>query len=157
MAVVVRITITGAAEVIRALDRVPAENLKDLRKANLELSRLLAGKIKAAATGEGRQAAALASTVRPFGGVVPGVLAGGSSVVTANGGRAFDLLFASEFGAVFKYGWYADPKYRQSMGRQYKVRRSSYWFFKTVDANSSEIIEAWGKVADETVRKFGEG
>lgn len=153
----VKITITGAAEVIRALERVPDHATTELRKANRELSQLLAGRIKTAALGQGAQAALMAGTVKTFSGLTPGVSAGGSGAVGRYDAPAFKLLYASEFGAVARFGWYAATKYASSTGRQYLPRRTSYWFFKTADEMSPEIVAAWGKAADAVVRQFGEG
>lgn len=156
--VVVRVTITGAVETIRALERIPRDAKAELHKANRELSRLLAGKVKTAAEGApAPQAALMVPTVRVIGGDLPGVLAGGSQAVGRYGVPAYELLIASEFGAVFKYGWYARPRYRDNTTRQYPPRSRSYWFFRTADEMTPTIVERWGQAADEVVRKFGQG
>ena len=69
------------------------------------------------------------------------------------------LLFGSEFGMNRRSGWYADDRFRDSVGRQFRPHRGagSYWFFKTAEQDQPEIQQALRETADEIVRNFGHG
>lgn len=158
-ALVVRLRITGVRETLAALNRLPKEASQQLKDRSQKLAGDLAGKIRQAATREGRQAAALAKTVRARRDRLPVVQAGGTRKVGRHKAPAWGLVFASEFGMNAKSGWYAKPRYEKETGRQYKphLGRHSYWFFTTVDDNQAEIATQWREAADEVVRSFEGG
>lgn len=158
-ALVFTIRIDGVREVLAALRKLPKDASDELRKASLELSRSVAEKAKAAGQREGRQAAAVAKTVKAQRDRVPAVVAGGTRRLGRHKTPAFNLLFGSEFGQNRRTGWYAARRYSGSTGRQYRPHqgRQGIWFFPTVEAEQADIARRWQAAADEVVEKFGEG
>lgn len=145
----VNVRIEGVRETIRAfreLDRAASDVLRD---RTLELSELLAGRVKAAGMADTRQSARAAASVKARRDRVPVITAGGTK-------RANAVLFGSEFGMNRRSGWYANRRYNGSAGGQYRPHqgRHSYWFFATVEENEGEIGAAWRQVADELVRRW---
>ncbi len=155
----IAVHVDGARPILAALRKLPKEASESLRNRSTALSKTLARKVKAAGIAEGSQAAAVATTVKAVRDRVPAITAGGSTRVTAHRVPAQHLVFASEFGARRRFGWYAARKYAHSRGRQYRrhVGRGSYWFFKTVEHNSDDVSSAWRKVADDIIDSFRAG
>lgn len=153
------VELEGVRDTLRALRALPKEASDQLRVETLALSTRLAEKVQAAARAQGGQARAVAVTVKARRDRVPVIVAGGAKRVGRKRSPAYGLLFGSEFGMNGRSGWYAASRYRASRGRQYRPHhgRHSYWFFKTVEANESEIAAAWRRVADDVVAKFSEG
>jgi hypothetical protein len=150
MALPIRVRIEGADEVIRALDKLPADAKRAMRDQAKDIATSLADFIKIAGKAESRQAARAASTVREANqGVWP--------VITAsNTGRAKGLLFGSEFGVKGKFGWYAKRRYFGSPALQFKpwFKGSSYWFRRTAEERQPWIQSEWQGAADEVIRRW---
>lgn len=138
----VRIHITGVRETLAAFRRLPKEASAELRERTLALSQALANRIQAEARSEGRQAALLAPTVKANRDRVPSITAGGTKRVGSRRKPAWKLLFGSEFGSD-RYG-----QFKPHLGR------GSYWLFRTVEAEETEIGRAWLAVADAIVCSF---
>lgn len=156
---VVRMSISGVRETLRALNELPKDANDRLRAESLKLAQSLALKAKAEGVAEGAQAALMAQTVKARPDRVPVIEAGGSTRLGRYRAPAYGLLFGSMFGMNARSGWYADSRYAESTGRQYKEHRgqNAYWFFPVVERNQREISEAWNRVADEIVQDFSRG
>lgn len=138
----VRIRITGVREVLRAANKMPREAQNLLRTRSQEIAETLAVKIRAAATADSPQSALMAPTVKARRDRVPVIEAGGGKRVGSNRKPAYKILFGSEFGArVLK-------QFRPHRGA------SSYWFFRTVEADAPRIEREWRGMADELVRRW---
>lgn len=143
----VTVHIDGLRETLAAMNRLPKDANAALRAKSLHLSRLLATRAAAAARAEGRQGPLVATTVRPKLDRVPTVIAGGTSPRLGRGrARPDQLLFGTEFGS---------DRYKQ-FGKRH-VGRGSYWFFRTIEAESPATARAWAEAADEIVRRFSQG
>ena len=141
--------IDGANEVLRAFRALPKDASNELRDGTLEVSRVLAGRIKAAGEADSRQSARAARTVKAVRDRTPAVQA-------SNTGRAKGFLFASEFGMNRKTGWYRKPRYFESAALQFRPHRgrASYWFFDTAEKNADWMADQWREVADRVVRRW---
>lgn len=139
----IKIHIDGLRETLRALTNLPKEAGVEIREAAAELSKKLATAAGASGRREGRQAALVASTVKPARDRVPVVVAGGTKRIGSRRKPAFKLLFGSEFGAN-RY-----RQYRPHLGK------GSYWFFRTIEDEQVTISAEWLKAADEIIEKFG--
>jgi hypothetical protein len=152
------VDIKGADEVIRAFGKLPKDAETELRAQAFDIAKVLADRIKAAGRADSPVAGRAASTVREVRGDFPTVQA--SNTGRARGRKPSKkgggVLFASEFGQNRRSGWYANPRYRHSVGRQFKPHRGagSYWFFVTAERMQPYIESEWGKVADAVVRKW---
>ncbi|MEV0902890.1 hypothetical protein [Actinoplanes sp. NPDC049802] len=140
----VQVRIDGLRETIAALNALPKDASDEIRAAAAELAGKLATAAAAAGRAEGRQAALVATTVRPARDRVPVITAGGARKLGRNRKPAFKLLFGSEFGSNY---------YRQ-FGKVH-LSGGSYWFFETVEAEQAEISAEWLAAADEIIAKFG--
>lgn len=143
------VEIEGARETLAAFKALPKEASAELRTAALGLSELLAGRVRAAGAGEGRQAATLAGTVKPKRDRVPSFTVGSASKLfrgrkDGTAREAFAVLFGSEFGAS---------------GHGFKPHRGAagYWIFPAIDASEAEISKAWGEAADRIIAAFTAG
>lgn len=154
MALRVKVRIEGANEVLAAFDRMPDQAQKIVRDKSFELAQSLVGPVQATAAGRGRQAARAATSVAARRDRLPVLVAGvkGSALAKA-------LLFGTEFGATRHFGWYRKGRYFDSAGKQFPPHRgaSSYWFFKTVDAESGRIQTAFLAMAQEMCDEWGGG
>ncbi len=153
---VVTLRIQGVRETLRVLSLLPKEASSELRKASERVADGLAGRIRSAAAGQGSQAAALARTVKARRDRVPTVQAGGTTRIGRRRAPAYRLLFASEFGMNRRSGWYANPRYSGSTGRQYRPHRGreGYWFFPTAEADQPRIDREWNTAADAVVDRW---
>jgi hypothetical protein len=144
-----KVSIEGANEVLRALDKLPKDADTELRAQAFDIAKVLTDRIKAAGRAHSRQAARAASTVKEVKGRWPIVQA-------SNTGRAKGLLFGSEFGMTRHSGWYAKGRYRDSIGHQFgpHLGGGSYWFFKTADDLQPYVADQWREVADNVVRRW---
>lgn len=156
---VVTLRVDGARETLKAFQMLPKQANDELRDSSQRIALALAGRVQAAATAEGGQAAALARTVKARRDRVPSVEAGGVTRVGSRRAPAYRLLFGSEFGMNMRSGWYAAPRYKESKGRQYgpHLGGGSYWFFTTVEGDDSRIDREWNHAADEIIRRFVDG
>lgn len=145
----VRITITGVRETIAAFRALPKDASTELRVRTLELAELLATRVQDAGMADGAQSARAAASVKAVRDRVPVIRAGGTK-------RSSAVLFGSEFGMNRRSGWYANRRYNDSPGRQYREHQGahSYWFFRTVEDNEAEIGAAWRKVADDVLERW---
>lgn len=139
----VTVRIDGLRETLAALRALPKDASNELRTAALEISKELATAAGESGTREGGQAALVATTVKARRDRVPVVVAGGTKRLGSNRAPAYKLLFGSEFGAD------RFEQYRPHVGR------GSYWFFRTIEDEETEIAERWLTAADEIIRKFG--
>jgi hypothetical protein len=105
----------------------------------------VAARVRAAATGDSRQTALVAPSIR----------AEGTTVRAGGSGKAGALVFGTEFGGLGRYGWYANPRYRLSRGRQFRRPSNSYWFFRAVDKD--DATHEYERAADEIVNTWGRG
>lgn len=139
------VTIRGDREVMRALRALPRDADRELKDGSERLARNLANLIRAAGRADSRQSARASRSVRAVRQVPPQVIAG-----------PHPLLFGSEFGALGRFGWYAHPRYRNSPARQFRPHRgaSSYWFFRTYEANQPMIRAAHAEMVDAVVRSW---
>lgn len=137
-----RIRIEGAREVLAGFRGLGREASAELRTKTLELSETLAGRVRAAASAQGRQAALMGPTVKARKDRVPSIQAGGSKRVGSNRKPAHKLLFGSEFGA---------NELKQYLPH---VGRGSYWFYITVERNEAEIAATWKELADDVATRF---
>lgn len=143
-----RTRITGLREVLRALDRLPADAQREARQGAVRLSRTLAVRIRAAARASSRQSARASRTVRAATeGNTPRVIAG-----------PHPLLFGSNFGAQARFGWYLKPRYWDSPARQFRPwigqGDNDYWYFRTVDREGPEIEREQRSMLDAIVRSW---
>lgn len=138
VAVVVRVRIEGADEVIRALDKLPADAQDAMRAEARDIATSLADWMKADGRRHSRQGARAARSVRESN-------AGFWPVITAN--NSSRLLFGSIFGMRRRTGWYAKRRYAHSHGMQYGpyIGYPGYWFFSTAEARQSWIESEWHK------------
>jgi hypothetical protein len=141
----IRVRIDGIHETLAALRKLPKDANDELRAAALEISKELAAAAAASGRSEGHQAALVATTVKAGRDRVPVVTAGGTKRLGRNKKPAYKLLFGSEFGAN-RY-----EQFRPHLGR------GSYWFFRTVEDEQTEIAARWLQAADEVIAKFGNG
>lgn len=157
--ITVTVRINGIHETIRAFNLLPKAANDELRDASLKIAQSMEGKIQRAARAESRQAGAVAATVKARRDRVPMVVAGGSKRVGRNRQPASGLLFGSEFGAFGRFGWYSARQFRRSKGRPFKPHRgsASYWFYKTVENDTSVIDQQWNQAADDIIRRFADG
>lgn len=141
----IRVTIRGDREVIRALERLPAQATREVKDGSERIARDLANEIRRVGRSQGRQTARAAATVRISRQTFPTIVAGPER-----------RLFGSEFGVKRRFGWYARRRYFHSPARQYKPHRgsASYWFFATQDANRGRIAAAHRDMADAVVRRW---
>ena len=146
MPIRVRIRIEGADEVLRALDKLPADARHELKDKTQKVSEELARKIKAAGRARGRQARRAASTVKAIRSATPTVQA------THPGKRT---LLGSEFGMTRHSGWYAAGRYSRERAHQfYPHSNAGYWFFPTARAAEPEMARQWNEIAAAVVRKW---
>jgi hypothetical protein len=146
----VTVHIDGVRETIRAFDLLPTQASDELRDASQRIAQALEGKIRAAAAAEGGQASILAPTVKARRDRVPAVQAGGVKRIGRRRKPAYKLLFGSEFGAS-QTGRYSLKQFKPHLGS------GSYWFFRTVEDDATQIDEQWNKAADDIIRRFGHG
>lgn len=128
-----------------AFARLPAVARREVDKAGERTAQEAASRARAAATSDSRQSALVAPSVR----------AEGTTVRAGGGGRAGGVVFGSEFGGLGRYGWYARPRYRLSRGRQFRHPATSYWFFRTIDAE--DTMREYEAAGDEIVHDWGRG
>ena len=144
-ALTVSIRISGARETLAAFRRLPKQASDDLRRRTLELSAALAGRIASAARADNIQTALMAPTVKAVRDRVPAITAGGTSLVGRNRKPAYKIILGSEFGSTVL------KQYRPHLGS------GSYWMYRTVQENESEIGSAWDQVAKDIQRSFEGG
>jgi len=158
-ALTVHVKMDGVKETLRAFNRLERTASKELRDETIQIAESLVGDLRAAAIIDSRQSALLAPTVKARRDRVPNVSAGGSKRVGRQGEPAGGLIFSSEFGQNKKSGWYAAPRFRGSLGRQWHPHRgaASYWFYKTVDRETPEIFRRWFAVCDRLLNRWGAG
>jgi hypothetical protein len=157
-ALTVKVHIDGVRETLAAFRKLPKDASNELRDASMKISQTLVTAAKRNA-GIDPQSTAVATTVKVVRDRVPAVQAGGAKRVTSNRAPAWALLFASEFGMTRRSGWYANPRYGDSAGRQYSPHQGQKgrWFFPAVENERTQIAREWNKAVDVIVRKFGEG
>ena len=146
---VIKVRIEGADEVIRALDKVPADAKRAMRAQAKDIATSLADFMKYDARAHSRQAARAARSVREGN-------QGFWPVITAN--NSSRLLFGSVFGMKRHSGWYAHRRYLRSPGHQFKggyIGFPGYWFFSTAEKRQPWIESEWHQAADEVVRRWG--
>jgi hypothetical protein len=150
MALKIKVRIEGADDVIRALNKLPADAQTEMKREAKDIATSLADWIKAAGRTLGRQDARAASTVKE------GNAGFWPQITASNTGRAKGLLFGSEFGMTRKSGWYARRRYFDSFGRQFRphVGQGSYWFFKTAEERQPWVQREWQGAADGVVQKW---
>jgi hypothetical protein len=148
----VRVRVEGDEEVIRALEKVPADAQEAMRHEAKDIATSLTDFIKIDGRKHSRQAARAARTVRQ-------TSQGGWPVIEAsNTGRARGLLFGSIFGMKRHTGWYNHARYNHRPGARGQfgayVGFPGYWFFKTAIERQPWIESEWQKAGDEVVRRW---
>lgn len=137
----------GARETLAAFGRLPREAQDALRDASLKLATSLARSAQTAAAADSApQTRLLVPTIKAKRDRIPVIEAGGAKRVGRNRVPAWKVLFGSEFGS---------HRFKQ-FGRPHAGRRG-YWFFPTVERESSVITKAWAQAADDVARAFGDG
>jgi hypothetical protein len=144
---VIKVKIEGADEVIRALQKVPADAQAAMKREAKDIATSLADWMKADARAHSRQAARASRSVREGN-------QGFWPVITAN--NSSKLLFGSVFGMKRHSGWYAHKRYLRSPGSQFGayVGFPGYWFFSSAEKRMSWIESEWHKAADEVVHRW---
>ncbi len=155
----IRIWAPGLYDMLAEFKKLDKAASKELRKASLKLSKVLAVKVKAAALAKGQQAAAVAPTVKAVSDRAPAIVAGGTTPVTDAGTPAWALVFASEFGMNRRSGWYAHRMYNGENASQYWPHRGRVgnWAFPTVEAHQAEMMREWMLAAQGVVDEFTQG
>jgi hypothetical protein len=156
MGISVSLKIDGARETLAAFSKLGKDANKALREANKEISRDQEGKLQAAARGSDAQSAAVAPSIKAKSDRVPVVEGGGRRLAThqrrrSSGQRktqAGDLLFGANFGATYL------PQFRKHNGG---AGGEDYFFFKTIDANESAIVQQWEDARDRLLTEWGSG
>jgi hypothetical protein len=153
---IVSVRIEGVRDTLAAFRKLPKDANTALRKASLTIAEAVATEARAGAVAEGAQAALLAPTVKAVRDRVPAVQAGGTKRVGRKRAPAYKLLFAAEFGMNRRSGWYSDPRFEGSEGRQFKPHQGQkgLWFFPSVEAQQSRISREWNEAADEIIQSF---
>ena len=138
-----RVTVRGAREVSRALDKLPAQARGEFRRGMGALAGRLTQVIRAAGRADSKQSARAAETVTSQ--------VRDLNVVVSAGPHP--LLYGSEFGALRRFGWYSNRRYAWSPERQFRTHRgsASYWFFKTYREQKPAIDRAERAVADRVI------
>jgi hypothetical protein len=137
--------IDGAKETLKALNRLPKEANKAVKDGSMELARVLATRVKAAAVADkSPQSALLARTVRARRDRVPVIVAGGDRLLGRRKVPAWRLLFGAEMGSN------AHPQFHHAHSG-----RKGYWFFPTASREAPTIAKAWNEVADQIVNAYG--
>jgi hypothetical protein len=144
-----RVRISGADEVLRAIHALGRDAEKALRDQAYDIADYLADKIKYAASADSRQSARAASSVKAVRDRWPVIIAGGTK-------RSQGVLFGSEFGATRRFGWYARARYYHSPARQFRPHQgaSSYWFFATAEREQPWVERQWQDAADDVIRRW---
>lgn len=147
MPVTIKVRIEGANEVIRALDKVPADAQVAMRAQAKDIATSLQDFIKIAGQRHSRQGARAARSVRAG-------REGFWPVITAD--NRSRLLFGSIFGMKRHSGWYAKGRYFRSRGSQFGpyVGYPGHWFFSTAEERQPWIESEWQKAADDVVRRW---
>jgi hypothetical protein len=142
---------------LRAFRAVPKDASKQLRDANLEISRDLAMKIRgAAASSVAAQGPIVAPSVRAGRDRVPNVTAGGSRRAGRQSRRsrgqrpttAGDLIFGANFGAAHL---------RQFPAHNGGAGSDDYFFFRTVEHEMGDISDRWTKAAENVLSDWATG
>jgi hypothetical protein len=142
------IEVQGVREVERALDALPADALVTLKRRTKEIAKELASKIQAAGRRDSRQSARAAATVRVK------TNRSGATVVAG----PHPLLYGSEFGAIRRFGWYAEARFDRSPRRQFRPwGQHSYWFIRTGEAERPWVDAQFRATVDDIVRGFRAG
>ena len=147
MALTVRVRVQGEDEVLRALDKLPADAQAAMRERAKDIAKSLAEFIRADGRAHSRQGARAARSVSESSvGVWPVITADNSS----------RMLFGSVFGMKRHSGWYNKRRYRNSRGMQYSpyIGYPGYWFFSSAEKRQPWIESEWHKAADDVVRRW---
>ncbi len=148
VSVVFKVRIEGADEVIRALNKLPADAQKAMKAEAKDIATSLADWIKADGRAHSRQGARAARSVRESN-------QGFWPVITAN--NSSKLLFGSVFGMRRHTGWYNKRRYRHSRGQQYTggyIGYPGFWFFSTAEKRQPWIQSEWSKAGDMVIREW---
>ncbi|MBN9739551.1 hypothetical protein DMP23_00265 [Amycolatopsis sp. A1MSW2902] len=159
-ALVVKLQLTGAREVLAAFRDLPKEASDALRDASQNLARKLAVKAAAdVAAHGGPQGHLVAPTTKAVRDRVPAIQIGGTKRVGRRLAPAYGLLFGSIFGMNGRSGWYSAARYAGSTGRQYRPHQGqdAYAFFPVVEQNQAAIAAEWNAAANEIIRSFNRG
>jgi hypothetical protein len=145
--------IEGAQAVLAAFNRLPKDASAELRVASLRLATLLAARIAASGRSEGRQAAALAPTVKPRRDRVPSVRIGGTRRIfrgekDGSGREAYQAMYGSEFGATP-----GEPRH----GFKPHNPGEGYWIWPAVEQSQDDIASEWKAAADRIAAGFRTG
>lgn len=143
----------GAQAVLAAFNRLPKDASAELRVSALRLSTLLATRIAASGRSEGRQAAALAPTVKARRDRVPSVRIGGTRRIfrgekDGTNREAFRVMYGSEFGATP-----GQPRH----GFKPSNPGKGYWIWPAVEESQGDIASEWKAAADRIAAGFHTG
>lgn len=148
------IRVDGLDSVARALRDLPREAEREVEKAAVAASRILAGKVKVAGRREGAQAALLAGTVKARRGTRPGVTVGGSGALGRNATPAAALLYGSEFGHGGQGGRGRLSRDYAPHGFRPRASPEGIWIFPTLRDSEKATGKAFQDAAEEIVDGF---
>lgn len=135
------VSVVGVRETVAAFDRLPRVARKEIADANYEIAASFVPRLTFAAARLGRQGSLLGPTVTAVRDRrVPVISAGGNQAVGRRRKPAYKLLFGFEFGSD-RYG-----QFRRHLGGG-----GSYWLFKTVFENQTEMMRKWFKATDRII------
>jgi hypothetical protein len=133
--------------ILKRLNALPKTAQAEIRTAAQAIADEEAERIRAAASGSGGQAAAIAPFIKARRDRVPAIAAGGSAKAKVAGGATRGEIF---FGAEF--GGQARPTTQQF--RPHKGREG-YFFYPTLRADSERMVERWLGVVRAVEREWG--
>jgi hypothetical protein len=125
----------------KAMDKIASE---DLRKVATELAQEAADAIQNAASFNGRQASALASTIKVARDRIPKITIGGEQSITSSGAKAGDILIGAEFGS-YRYKQFPTRSPQSPTGKG----NLGYFIFPTLKMLQPRIKAKWVEGIDK--------
>lgn len=146
------VKIHGVKEMKAAFRRLPKEASRSLKEHSKVIADDLADRIHNSAIGSSRQSAAVAKTVKARKDRFVAVQAGGNRRVTSQSRvsagqkptKAYSLIFGANFGAAHL------KQFRPHRG----AGDNDYWFFSTIEENTTRIDAEWGKAVDDVADEW---
>jgi hypothetical protein len=156
MGISLNVRIDGARETLAAFRKLGKDATKELKDANQQISKDLAGKIQNAARSAGSQSTAVAPSIKAKRDRIPSITAGGNRLATKQRRRsrgqgkttAGDLVFGANFGST-----YLKQFHRKHSG----AGDDDAWFFSTVKHHEADMVKEWTDAADKLLTEWGQG